>query len=782
MKRNEFSRLLEERVLFLDGAYGTEFLKKGYKENLPEILNLKAPEVVRKLHEEYAEAGADLILTNTFSANRIKLSHYRMETELEKINRTAVRLAQEATSSHQLVFGDIGPTGLFLEPLGELSFEQAYEVFQEQARVLIDAGVDGLILETMSDLKELKAAILAVRDLSPDLPLIAQMTFDEKGISVTGTSVNIFAVLLNDLEVDVVGLNCQTTPEQMLPLLNELVAYCQKPISVEPNAGQPDISAGRLTYHTSALEFALYARDFVELGANIVGGCCGIGPEHIRAMARMIGRVRPKTRKNLSEQYITSRTRLNSTAPFLVIGERINASARKRLQRQLQQGDFSEILKLAAEQEQEGAEAIDLNPGIEALLSPDLIKKLVQGIDRHSTLPVSFDFQDDRLLEEALKEYPGRPIINSSTAREENLTRRLELIRRHGGLLVVLAMENEIPQSVEEKLAAVEKALSIIKQAGLGLERIYFDPLVLPHGTGHDYHLTLEAIRRLSEVGLKTIIGLSNLSFGWPERESLNAAFLSLAVEAGLKAAILNTSEQATMKVLAGAQDLRREKRKKAEVTDQDPLLNLLLHGQKQDLLEKIKSQLKEKEPLWLSQQWLSPAMEKIGRLYAERKIFLPHLILAAETAQAAFDYLNRLIPENKLSVKGRILLATVEGDVHDIGKKIVATVLKSSGFEIIDLGRNVPADRVVSACRERKPDLVGLSAMMTTTVGRVLEVKKALESAGLGLPVVAGGASMNRELADRFGVYYARDAVEALDLCQRLTSQESEDENHGKN
>ncbi|PMP94373.1 MAG: homocysteine methyltransferase [Candidatus Aminicenantes bacterium] len=782
MNRNEFSKLLEERVLSLDGAYGTEFLKRGYQENLPEILNLKAPYVVRKLQEEYAEAGADLILTNTFSANRIKLRHYQLEPELEKINRAAVSLARAAASSYQLVFGDIGPTGLFLEPLGELSFERAYEIFQEQARILIEAGVDGLILETMSDLKELKAAILAIRDLSPDLPLIAQMTFDEKGISVTGTSVNIFAALLNDLDVDVLGVNCFLTPDQMLPVLNELGAYSQKPLSVEPNAGKPNFSGGQLNYPTTPLEFALYARDFVELGANIVGGCCGTGPEHIRAMTKMIGRIKPKKRKPVSEQHITSRTVLKTTEPFLVVGERINASARKKLQPQLQQGDFSEILRLAHEQQTEGAQAIDLNPGIEKLLNAELIKRLVQAVDRHSSWPISFDFQEDQLLEVALQEYPGRPIINSSTAREENLTRRLEFLCRYGGLLVVLAMENDLPQTVEERIAAVDKALSVIKHSGISLERIYFDPLVLPHSTGNDYHLTLETIRKLKARGLKTIIGLSNLSFGLPDREGLNAAFLGLAVEAGLRAAILNTSELTTKKVLDGVLELKRVKREKNEIISEDPLLNLLLHGQKKELLANIQEQLKKREPLWLSQQWLRPAMEKIGQLYAERKIFLPHLILAAETAQAAFDYLNQLIPDNQSPKKARVLLATVEGDVHDIGKKIVATVLKSSGFEIIDLGRNVPADQVVAACQDRKPDLVGLSAMMTTTVDQVLEVKKALENAGLNLPVVAGGASMNRELADQFGVYYARDAVDALNLCQKLISQELKNESHRKN
>lgn len=780
MERNEFARILKERVLFLDGGYGTEFLKRGYSAGLIESLNLTAPQSVIKLHREYAEAGADIILTNTFSANRAKLRTHHLEEETEKINRAAVRLARTASAGKQFVFGDIGPTGYFLEPLGELSFDRAYEIFQEQAGILIKEGVDGLIIETMSDLKELKAAVLAIRDLNSDLPLIAQMTFDEKGISVTGTSLNIFVSLLNDLDVDVIGINCSLTPEQMLPLFGELSKYSTKPLSVEPNAGKPVLSEGRLDYPTDPVEFALYMKDFVELGANIAGGCCGTGPEHIKAMTRLIGKTRPRTKGADKSQCISSRTLLKSTSPFFIIGERINASARKRLQKQIQAEDFSEILHLASEQQQEGADALDLNPGIEKLIEPENVKKLVLELDRHSSLPLSFDFQDDRLLETALNEYAGRPIINSSTAKEDQLIRRLNLIRRHGGILIVLAMENEIPETVEERLAAVKKAVAVIEKSGINPERIYFDPLVLPHGTGNDHRITLETIRQIKALGLKTIIGLSNLSFGLPERENLNAAFLSLAIEAGLSAAILNTSEQATMKVLSGALELRREKRERTEPNLEEPILNSLLRGQKNELLEDVKHQLKEKDPLWVSQYWLSPAMEKIGHLYAERKIFLPHLILAAETAQVIFDYLGSLIPESQTQKKARLLLATVEGDVHDIGKKIVATVLRSSGYEVIDLGRNVPAERIVTACLKEKPHLVGLSAMMTTTVGRVREVKEALAAAGLSIPVLAGGASMNKELAERFGVHYAGNAIEALNLCQILTNRESGNESHG--
>jgi len=776
MRRNEFKNLLEQKVLFLDGAYGTEFIKRGFGEKLVELLNLTAPEEVRKLQKEYVEAGADLILTNTFSANRAKLSACHLEKEIEKINAAAVKIARSVCHGGQLVFGDLGPTGLLLEPFGPLSFRQAQEIFKEQARILVENGVDGLIIETMSDLKELKAAILGVREVTEDLPLVAQMTFAADGLTVTGTSVEIFASLMNDLEVDVVGLNCSLDPEKTLPILAELARHCSKPLSVEPNAGQPELFGDKLTYLTSAEEFAVYAKDYFELGANIIGGCCGLGPEHIRSMAKFVGRKKPLPRKINRAQYLSSRTIIKPVAPFLVVGERTNASAKKKLQAQIQHFDFSEIISLTQKQQDEGAAVIDVNPGIEKLLSAEHIKALIQTLDRQSTLPLSLDIQEDDFLRIALEEYVGRPLLNSATARAKNLLTRLNLIKEHGGMLIVLAMEDEVPSTSEERIKVLKKAIKIIEEQGVELSRIFFDPLVLPYGAGHDFRETIKTINFLHQLGLNSIIGLSNLSYGLPEREKINAAFLSLCLSGGLKAAILNTSELTTMNVLEGSlalQGLELKELRKSSALSEDPVVNLLLRGKKDELKALVDEKLKELTPLSVSQDLLGRAMERIGELYASGKIYLPHLILSAETAQPIFDYLNRLIPGATTS-RGKILLATVEGDIHDIGKNIVATIFRSSGFEVMDLGKNVPAEKIVAETKKLKPDVIGLSAMMTTTVGQVKKVKEALEAAGLFLPVLAGGASMNQELAAIFGVHYARNAVEALTLCQKLLKKES--------
>ncbi|MFN4189778.1 MAG: homocysteine S-methyltransferase family protein [Pseudothermotoga sp.] len=766
MTRNEFLQMLKERILFLDGAYGTEFFKRGHR-GLIELLNVNEPRAVEELQKDYILAGADILLTNTFSANRMKLRAHGFESDLEKINVKAVKIARSVCQG-RLVFGDISSTGGFVQPLGEISFDEAYEIFKEQIAILMSAGVDGIIIETMSDLKELKAAVLAVRDLSDDIPLIAHMTFEEDGKSVTGTSVEIFATLMNDLDVDVVGINCSLEPRQMLSVFARLAKYCKKPLSVEPNAGKPFLENGRLSYRTTPEEFAIYMADFVELGANIVGGCCGTGPEHIKFMTKYLRTQKPRKRETIITQCLSSRTILKPIDTFLIIGERINASGRKKLQNQIQQKDFSGLLSLAREQEEEGCMAIDVNFGIEKLLSEEHFQQAIIQLDKYSCLPVSFDVQNLSFLNAAMKEYVGRGLINSAFAREDHLVERIKLLKRYGGLLIVLAMEKDIPKTAEERFQSVLKAVKILEEHNIELDRIYFDPLVLPVGAKNDYHVTLQTIHLISKAGLKTSIGLSNLSFGMPNRENINAAFLALCIENGLNAAILNSKEVLTMGVLRGTLSLQGKELVRVENLSHDPLVDQIIKGQKEQLMNTVQELLKQHDPLYISQQVLAEAMKKIGMLYANGTIYLPHLILAAETVQPAFDYLNNLLGESRIRL-GKVLLATVQGDIHDIGKKIVATVLRSGGFEVYDLGKDVPAQKILQECMAYKPDIVGLSAMMTTTVGQVKEVADLLRTQQIEVFLIAGGASMNQQLADRFGVIYAKDAVQALELCKRF-------------
>ncbi|AEH50620.1 homocysteine S-methyltransferase family protein [Pseudothermotoga thermarum] len=770
MKREEFHEMLKQRVLFLDGAYGTEFFKRGYKVDLIELLNVKNPQAVAQLQKEYVQAGADILLTNTFSANRAKLKAHGYEELFEKINVEAVKIAKSVANG-RLVFGDISSTGSFVKPLGEMDFDEAYFIFKEQAQLLIESGVDGIIIETMSDLKELKAAILAVRDVSKDIPLIASMTFDANGKSVTGTSVEIFSTLMNDLDVDVASINCTLEPKDMLNVFIQLAKYCNKYLCVEPNAGKPILRGNVLEYKTTPDEFAIYMRDFVEFGANIVGGCCGTGPKHIKSMVEYIGNQKPKSKEPSKRQFVSSRTVMKPVEDFLIIGERINASGKKKLQVQIQQKDFSTIVQLAQEQEKEGCAVIDVNLGIEKLLEKDHFKQVIIELDRVSALPLSLDIQNLEFLETAAKEYVGRPMINSALAREDHLIERLKILKRYGGILIVLTMEKDIPKTPEERFKLALKAVEIIKKEGVDLDRIFFDPLVLPVGAGNDYRVTVKTIELLNSAGLKTCIGLSNLSFGMPEREKVNAAFLALCMEAGLKAAILNSKETTTMNIIEGMLLLKGKELAKTKVEFEDPLVEWIVKGQKDKVMDFVKEKLKDLDPLTVSQQILAKAMERVGKLYSEGVIFLPQLILAAETVQPVFEYLNSLLTDSKVKL-GTVVLATVQGDIHDIGKKIVATVLRSGGFEVYDLGKDVPADKILESVKKIKPDIVGLSAMMTTTVGRVKEVADLLKENGVNVVVIAGGASMNKELAEKFGVLYAKDALEGLEVCKKIVEE----------
>lgn len=770
MNRKEFLQMLNERIYFLDGAYGTEFFKKGFK-GVIETLNITDKEMVFDLQKAYVDAGVDFLLTNTFSANRLKLKSLKVSYNIKDINYNAVKIAKQAAGQKNVyVLGDISSTGFLINPLGEVSFDEAYDVFKEQGEILLNAGVDGFIIETMSDLKELKAAILALRDLSQDIPIIAQMTFEENSKAVTGTSVEIFATLLNDLDVDVIGINCTLEPEKLLSVFRKLAKYSKKPISVEPNAGKPKLQRdGSIVYKTSPEKFAIYMEDFVEEGANIVGGCCGTSPEHIRLMVEFLKNRKPKIRKIIAEEFVSSRTKLQKISPFLIIGERINAAGKKKFQEKIKNKDFSKIVELSSMQEQEGAHVLDVNLGIEKLLDKSHFSLVVNTLDKIGSLPLSLDIQEFEFMEEALKEYVGRPIINSSTAKKEKLDNAIYLLKRYGGMLVLLTMKDKIPETAKERFEIAKEAVEYLEKNGIERNRILVDPLVLPVGAKKDPKVTVETIELLSKEGLMTSVGLSNLSFGMPNREALNSSFLTLCIDKGLSAAILNTSEKCTMNAIFGTLVLKGKELAKQEILKEDPLVEMILKKKEKEIKQEIEKLLEEYSPLQISQNILSKAMEHIGELYSKGVIYLPHLILAAETVTPVFEYLNSLLEKNDKQKIGTIIVATVEGDVHDIGKKIVATLFKSSGFNVIDLGKDVPASKILEEVKKHKPDILGLSAMMTTTIGRIKEVKDLLEKEGVKIPIIAGGASLNKEIAENFGVYYAKNASEGLKLSKKI-------------
>ncbi len=771
MNRKTFLQLLENRCLLLDGSYGVQFLIRGYRDSPGEIYNVLRPEIVAELQREYVACGVDLLSTNTFSANPRKLKTLGFENDFERFNRFGARIAKKAAGNSTLVFGNLSSTGEFVFPIGSFAFDEAVESYRRQSVLLCEEGVDGFLLETFSDIKELKAAIMAVREVTADLPLIVNMTFEADGRSITGTSVENYAVSIQDLDVDVIGMNCTLTPVQSVPVFERLARVCQKPLCIQPNAGNPVYDGYHLSYDLSPESFAFFAEDFIELGASIIGGCCGTGPEHIRLMRHALDHSRGRlTADKERTPYLSSRTVLTPIRPFLSIGERINPASKKSFQEQITQKNWSHLLSEARSQAEEGAGALDLNLGIEKTLDDTVFSQVVCELDKRSSIPVSFDIQTGKFLETALREYPGRPLINSAKVTSKSLESKITLLKKYGGMVILLAMGKEIPETVEERVGIALEGIRILEENGISKERILVDPLVLSMASGKDPTVSLNIIAALSQKGVATSIGLSNLSYGLPNRSGMNGAFLAQAIEKGLTAAILNPGDEVIKKILPGALSLAGvEEHGNQGPEIADPILAAMLSGNREALKTLVDELLREHPPLTVSQQYLGKSMEGLGQLYARNEIYLPQLLLASDTVREIFDFVNQRLDPLRI-YKGKVLLATVEGDVHDIGKNIVGTVLKSGGFEIIDLGKDVSAVQIVAKAKEVKPDVVGLSAMMTTTIGEIETVIRALHESGIDKPVIAGGASLNKELAHRFGCSgYAKDAVEGLELCKSL-------------
>ncbi len=770
-KRDAISRVLKRKVLLLDGAYGTELIKRaGLKDFPPEFLNVEKPDIVESLHEDYVSAGSDVIITNTFGATPAKLSEYGLDSRFEEIVRNAVRLAKKAAKGKVFVFGDAGPTGKLPFPIGDKSFDFFYKNYKKQFEIMIEEGVDGIILETFSDIAELKAAVLAARDISKDVFLVAHLTFDENGRTLTGTDPMNFVLTFEDLDVDALGINCTLGPEELLPIFQELSKYTDKFLTVEPNAGMPVVQEKETVYPVGPEEFSVHMDSYWEAGANIIGGCCGTTPEHIKRMRRQLGTRHPIERERKRIFALSSPTNVVSFEKFVVIGERVNPAGRKKLRKAMENGDLNYILSDGRKQKEHGAEVLDVNFGIEQLVKEDFMEKVIYSLAYNVGTPISIDVQTVPILERLVKSYPGRPLVNSFRPVDEEIE-KVEILKRYGGAVVLLSMEEDVPESFEDRLKAFEKGISILEENGIEKDRIVVDPIVLAMGAGGNPMDTLRFVDYLTKGGYKTTLGLSNLSFGLPYRSHFNSSFLIMAVERGLSSAIMNPLDEIVMNdlrsalVVLGKSDLPKK-----DVKGKDEIVEMVLAGKSKELLERTKVFLKgSSSPLEVVEKHLRPAMEKIGDMYDRGEIFLPQLILAAQTAKVSFDYLESLMRGEERGEK-KVIIATVKGDVHDIGKNIVAAVMKSSGYNVLDLGKDVPSDKIVSKAEEERPLALALSAMMTTTAPRISEVVELLRRKGLGIPVLVGGASLNEKLAEQLGAdYYAKDASQGVKILKLI-------------
>lgn len=772
----------DKPFLILDGSMGTMLQKRGMKPGtIPELLNITDPDLVQSVHRDYARAGSDIVYANTFGANPDKLAGTGYS--LEDVIQAAIRNVREAAPDCLCAL-DIGPLGQLLEPLGTLSFEEAYERFA----AVVEAGknADLIVIETMADLYETKAALLAAKEHS-DLPVLVSMTFQEDGRTFTGTTPEIFARTMTGLGADCLGINCSAGPETLVPLLKEVLANTHLPVAAKPNAGLPNPRDG--SYSLADADFVKGILPALEAGVTVVGGCCGTTPDTIRALSAAIGQGIEVSRIPYEEKsFVCSALQGVTVDDVRPIGERLNPTGKKRFQQALKDRDFAYLVSQALEQTEAGAAILDLNvgaPGIdEVTLLPEAVKRIQSVVD----VPLQLDSSNPRALEAALRVYNGKPSVNSVSAEAEKLAAVLPLVKRYGAAVVGLALDEEgIPQSAQKRLENAQKILDACRQMGISEKDVWIDCLSLTVSAQQEQAMeTLNAIRVLSERGIQTTLGVSNISFGLPDRPLLTSTFLTMAMTAGLRLPIVNVNSAPIRNamdaflVLSGqdenaehfiaasphetGQAVSKEKTPAAvDPTDGSPLSQAIRKGLKETAAELARDYLQTHDSLELTERELIPALDKVGKDYEAQRIFLPQLLQAAGAAQAVFA---KIKAKNAGLGQGagsghKIVMATVKGDIHDIGKNIASTILETYGYQVLDLGRDVDPQVIVDTVLEQDIRLVGLSALMTTTLPAMEETVKRLKALDNPPKIMVGGAVVTPEYAWSIGAeYYCEDAM----------------------
>ncbi|MBQ6162912.1 MAG: homocysteine S-methyltransferase family protein [Clostridia bacterium] len=782
---SSFRELLGKRILFFDGAMGTMLQNAGLKSGeLPDLMNLSDPALIGGIHAKYLDAGCNVVTTNTFGANRLKL-----KDKVGEVISAAIGIARKETSKYENAFvaQDIGPTGKLLAPFGDLAFEKAVELFAEQVRAGEDKA-DLILIETMSDLYEAKAAILAAKENS-SLPVVVTMIFGSGGRLLTGADAANAAVTLAGLGVDALGINCGFGPEAMLPLVEQMAAATDLPILVSPNAGLPEVVDGRTVFNVEPEEFASYMVKIVNAGACCIGGCCGTTPDHIRAeieACRDLPLV--KTERETPTAVTSYSKRVEFGERTVIIGERINPTGKKRFKQALRENDLDYIIDEGIDQADTGADILDVNVGLPEIDEKQMLTDVVKELQTVVSLPLQLDTTNTQALEEALRVYNGKAMINSVNGKKETTDAVFPLVKKYGGVTVCLLLDEEgIPASSEGRLAIADRILKRAAEFGIPARELVFDPLAMAVSTDPNAaRITLETVHKLHKKGLKTVLGVSNVSFGLPDRELLTSEFFVLAMQAGLSAGIVNPKSERVMNACRAFNALsgRDENfadyigtRSAAEVktsadAEKKTLFDCILKGLSEEARTGALELLKTKDALEIIDSDIIPALNEAGRRFEEKSLFLPQLLMCAEAAKTVFGVIKESIPREDAVSKGKILICTVKNDVHDIGKNIVKTLLENYGYEVIDLGKDVAPETVAREVVSRSIRLVGLSALMTTTVPFMEQTVKAVRAAAPDCRIMVGGAVLTQKYADMIGAdSYSRDAMGAVRYAEEVFS-----------
>ena len=806
MNKIQFKQFIDSKIIMLDGATGSNLMDKGMPVGVcPEKWILDNPKHLINLQRDYIKAGSNIVLAPTFTANRIKLAEYGLEKDIIDINERLVGLSKKAIAEEgyrAYVAGDLTMTGKQLKPIGTMELEELIDVYKEQAQILVRAGVDLFIVETMMNLAEARAALIAIKEVC-DLPVMVSLTFNEDGKTLFGQTPETSVVVLQSLGADAVGINCSTGPDKMIPLVKRMLKYAKVPVFAKPNNGMPELIDGVTKYTMTPSEFASYGKELVDAGVRAIGGCCGTTPKHISELKKYTRNV------NVAEEETTTRGVLASEykicdididGNFIIIGERINPTGKKMLQEELRAGKMDMVISMAEEQVATGAKVLDINMGMNGIDELAMMKEAIYQVMSTVDVPLCIDSSHIDIIEEALRIYPGRALINSISLEEKKCRPLMKIAAKYGAMCILLPLSDKgLPESLEEKIEIIHELLKIAEEEGVSRDSIIIDGLVTTVGANPNAAIeTLDTIKYCQDtLGLPTVCGLSNISFGLPERINVNTAFLTMAIANGLTMAICNPG-QAQIVNASLASDLLLAKKgsddnyvggvvpiavgqsavssKNSVDIQGSPIYVDVVKGNKSTIIDNVKKAIAEgANPQDIIGNDLIPAVNKVGELFEQKKYFLPQLISGATVMDMAIEYITPLLNKGESrEEKGTVVMATVEGDIHDIGKNLVVLMLKNYGYRVIDLGKDVPKDIIIETAKKEKADVIGLSALMTTTMMRMKDVVDEVKKQNLNVKVVIGGAVVSESFADEISADgYSKDANDAVKLVDRLLTEE---------